>query len=377
MTRKENTEQEVVEEKFQRILEATPDAMVMINQEGKIIFINTQTEKLFGYEKAELLGQLVEILIPKPYRGRHPEHRKKYFASPHVRPMGTGMELYGLRKNGEHFPAEISLSPFGSGENRTALAAVRDITDRKIFEQTLQEKNIQLENANLAKDRFLASMSHELRTPLNAIIGFTGTMLMQLPGPLNPEQEKQLNIVKGSAKHLLSLINDLLDLAKIESGKIELNFEKMSCQNIIEDVASNLAPMAENKGLLFKIKIPKKEMMIKTDRRALSQIIINLVNNAIKFTEKGEIKIELNKRKRGDEDFIVIRIIDTGIGIKSEDQKKLFQAFQQMETPGMRVEGTGLGLHVSQKLATLLNGKISFESDYEKGSCFSLQLPLG
>lgn len=371
------TKQKLPEERFQKILEATPDAMVMINQGGKIVFINTQTEKIFGYEKNELLGQPVEILIPEPYRNRHPEHRTKYFSSPHVRPMGIGMELYGLRKNGEHFPVEISLSPFDTGENKTALAAVRDITDRKQIEQTLQEKNIELEKANLAKDQFLASMSHELRTPLNAILGFTGTLLMKLPGPLNEEQDKQLRTVQGSALHLLSLINDLLDLAKIESGKVELNFENIICQSVIEEVAANLAPMAENKGLSLKVKVPKNNLVINIDRRAFSQILINLLNNAIKFTAKGEVRIELNEIKRKGGDFLVIKVIDTGIGIKPEDQARLFKAFQQIATPSMRAEGTGLGLHVSQKLAMLMKSKISFESDYGKGSCFSIQLPRG
>ncbi|MBP9693040.1 MAG: PAS domain S-box protein, partial [Alphaproteobacteria bacterium] len=143
----DRTYQKLPKEEFQRILEATPDAMVIINKEGIIIFTNTQAEKIFNYKKDELLGQPVEILIPEPYRSQHPKHREDYFSSPHVRPMGTGMELYGMRKNGEHFPVEISLSPFDMDQDKMALATVRDITDRKRFERTLQEKNIELENA--------------------------------------------------------------------------------------------------------------------------------------------------------------------------------------------------------------------------------------
>lgn len=208
------------EEKILKILEVIPDAALIINQEGFIIIINTQTENLFGYQRNELIGQKVEILIPEPYRSRHPQHRINYFNSPRKRPLGSGMALYGQRKNGDIFPVEISLSPLEIKHTTFAIAAIRDSIERKLFEKTLQEKNAELEKANLAKDKFLASMSHELRTPLNAIIGFTGTLLMKLPGPLNPEQEKQLTTVKNSAKHLLSLINDLLDLAKIESGKL-------------------------------------------------------------------------------------------------------------------------------------------------------------
>jgi PAS domain S-box-containing protein len=366
---------ELAEERFVKILEAIPDATVIINQEGSIVFINTQTEKLYGFDKNFLLGQNVEVLIPEPYRSRHPQNRINYFHSPKVRPMGTGMKLFGQRQNGEIFPVEISLSPLKINKGIIALATVRDMTDRVRIQQALEEKNLELENASLAKDRFLASMSHELRTPLNAIIGFTGTLLMKLPGPLNPQQEKQLNTVKTSARHLLSLINDLLDLAKIESGKVELKLEKVNCQSVIKEVSTTLSTLAESKGLKFEVIMPEEDITVNTDRRTLMQIIINLANNAIKFTEKGIIKIQLIPSKTNEQDFALIQIQDTGCGIKTEDQVKLFQAFQQMTMPGKRVEGTGLGLHLSQKLATLINSKIEFESEYGKGSRFSITLP--
>jgi len=282
-----------------------------------------------------------------------------------------------LHNDGHEFPLEISLSPLETEDGMLVTSAIRDITERKCFEQTLLEKNAELERARLIKDRFLATMSHELRTPLNAILGFSGTLLMGLPGPLNEEQTKQLQTVQSSGKHLLSLINDLLDLAKVESGEVTLNLEPVVCQIVVEEVHTTLRPLAETKGLQFRIKVPDHEVVLNTDRRALSQILINLTNNAIKFTEQGEVRIELEHQKHDREPVVSISVHDAGVGIRAQDHAKLFQAFAQIDDgQRRRYEGTGLGLHLSQRLAELLGGQISFESEFGKGSTFTLSLPL-
>ncbi|MBB5367690.1 MULTISPECIES: hybrid sensor histidine kinase/response regulator [unclassified Janthinobacterium] len=250
-------------------------------------------------------------------------------------------------------------------------AAELETTNREIA-----LKNLELAEASRMKSAFIANMSHELRTPLNAIIGFTGALLMKLPGPLTSDQDKQLNTIRASARHLLSLINDILDVAKIEAGKLTLSIEAVTCQELITEVAETLRPLAQQKGLALEVDVGEQPIVINTDRRALTQILINLLNNAIKFTEQGSVRISLAQREEDGSHVTEMSIADSGAGIKEEDQAKLFQAFSQLDSTSTRhVEGAGLGLYLCQNLASAIGGTLQFHSDYGSGSTFTLALP--
>jgi PAS domain S-box-containing protein len=373
ITEQKKLEQQLRDQQFytRSLIESNIDALMTTDPLGMITDVNQQMEALTGYARDDLVGAAFKQYFTDPQQAE--EGVKLVLREGKV----TNYELTARSKEGHETVVSYNAATFydRDGKLQGVFAAARDVTERKRFEQTLQEKNIELESANLAKDRFLASMSHELRTPLNAIIGFTGTLMMKLPGPLNADQEKQLNTIQTSARHLLSLINDLLDLAKIESGKVEVNFEPVVCQSVVEEVATSLRQLAEAKGLTFDVTVPRYNLVVMTDRRAFSQILLNLTNNAIKFTETGNVALEVGQRRDNGRLLTEVSVADTGVGIRDEDQAKLFQAFTQVDALGARrYEGTGLGLHLSQKLAQLLGGSISFESKYGKGSKFTLLL---
>jgi PAS domain S-box-containing protein len=364
------------EEKFKALLESAPDAMIIVNASGHIVLVNTQMEHLFGYRRAEVLGQPIEMLIPPRFRGVHQSHRDGYVADPRVREMGTGQTLFARRRDGREFPVEVSLSPIETEEGRLVSAAVRDVTEHRAIQRTLHEKNLELEQAIYTKDRFLTSMSHELRTPLTAIIGFTGTLLMKLPGPLTDDQHEHLSIVQSSARHLLSLINDLLDLAKIESGKMEVSLQPVRCADVVDEVMATLAPLATAKHLSFDVENTCPDVMVRTDRRALSQILLNLTGNAIKFTERGSVRLGVATLDETAGRLLEINVMDTGIGIRPEEAARLFDAFSRLQETAGSPEGTGMGLHISRKLAALLGGELEYTSTPAAGSTFTLRLPL-
>ncbi|MDA0190526.1 MAG: ATP-binding protein, partial [Proteobacteria bacterium] len=263
------------------------------------------------------------------------------------------------------------------------VGVIVDITPLKEAEAALREATLRAESADRLKSAFLATMSHELRTPLNSIIGFTGIVLQGLAGPLNDEQQKQLGMVRDSARHLLALINDVLDISKIEAGELKVAREPFDAAASARKVLDIVRPLAEKKGLNLVATLPATPVDMIGDARRVEQILLNLIGNAIKFTEAGEVRLTL-ELPPGQTDAspepstpaIRLRIADTGIGIQPEEMALLFTPFRQIDSALSRKhEGTGLGLAICRRLADLMGGRIEAESRWQEGSTFTVTLP--
>jgi len=283
------------EERFRNVVEASPNAFVLVDEHGEIVMVNRQTELLFGYTRQELLGQPVELLLPEVLREAHRGLRQGYAEHPEPRRMGGNRELFGRHRDGSALPVEIGLSPLRSGDEQLVQAVIIDISHRKAAERRLREQADQLAVANRYKSEFLANMSHELRTPLNSILILSDQLRQNGSGNLNDKQVRHADIIHRAGHELLQLINDVLDLAKIESGRMQLKLEPFNLRELLSELESALRPMAEQNGLLFKVSVdPDVPSSLSSDRARLRQVLHNLLTNALKFTEQGEVELRVS-----------------------------------------------------------------------------------
>jgi PAS domain S-box-containing protein len=370
-TSQDITERSKADQKFKALLESAPDAIIIVKCDGSITLVNSQAEKIFGYQREELLGKDIEILVPERFRGKHPGHRTDFFKNPRAKPMGAGLELAGRRKDGREFPLEISLSPLETDEGTLAMAAIRDTTDRKRVERELNEAKEEAERANRAKSEFLSRMSHELRTPLNAILGFGQLIERQCPaGPMRT----RAGHITSAGRHLLNLINEILDISRIEAGAMELSLEPVVLADVLDEALDLIRPLAAERAIEFtapgRVNPP---VYVQADLQRFKQVLLNLFSNAVKYSPKYG-KVTISYRSSGEGTMRIV-VADMGSGIASENLSRLFTPFDRLGAEQSSVEGTGLGLALSARIMHAMGGGIGASSQIGRGSTFWVDLP--
>ena len=351
---------------FRHLLESAPDAMITIDDQGKIAIVNGQAVEMFGYDRESLLGQPIELLLPDRLHEAHVAHRQKFLSVPRLRPMGAGMPLLAKRRDGSEFPVEISLSPIESRAGRFVSSVIRDVTERKRMEGEIIAARQAAERANKANSAFLAAASHDLRQPVQALSLLNGALRRTV------SDERALQMVESqehSLTAMTNLLNSLLDISRLDAGAVKPQLEVFPIQRLIDRLSDEFARQAQHTGLEFSAS--SCPAVINSDPNLLAEVIQNLVSNAIRYTDKGSVQLDCVEQ----DGQCVIKVTDTGIGIPEDQLDEIFREFHQCKAPGASKEGFGLGLAIVKRLSDLLSLTIKVESDIGRGSCFSVSMP--
>jgi PAS domain S-box-containing protein len=377
------TERKRIESRIRLVVEAAPNAMVMIDREGKIVLVNSQTERIFGYDREELIGQTVEILVPERYRGGHPGQRDRFFGKPSARSMGTGRDLFAVRKDGTEFPVEIGLNPVETEEGVLVLSAIVDITERKKAEYAVKESEAnlrvalkqlesqasELREANESLGQYAYVVSHDIRAPLRAIRNYADFLREDLHGTLEQEQEEYLDGLAEAVDQSEQLVEDLLSLSRVDRRENES--EPLEMGALLRDLIQMLQLPEE-----VEITLDSDWPTISADATLVRQIFQNLILNAVKFNESSAKRIELTCSQAADARRCEICVRDNGIGIEPRHHEQIFRVFQRLHD-SEEYEGTGIGLAIVKKAVSKLGGSLDLKSVPGEGTTFIIQLPTG